>query len=208
MDPRTRFSLERFEATLAAHRAKDPVLAMPGRHAAVAAVVRFDRGQPEVLLMQRAERASDRWSGHVSLPGGNASPGDPDLQTTAIRETLEEVGLDLAHSARLLGRLDAVQAIARGKILPMTITPFVFALTEDRPLMLGPEATAAFWLPLEDAAHGRLDGTYEWRLGPAPLSLPCWNFESHVIWGLTYKMIDALLVLLREAAEPLSDQRT
>jgi 8-oxo-dGTP pyrophosphatase MutT (NUDIX family) len=197
-----RLSLPRLEALLASYRAKDPILSMPGRHAAVAAILRFDRAQPEVLLMQRAERATDRWSGHVSLPGGNASPGDADLRATAIRETHEEVGLDLARCARPLGRLDAVQAVARGKVLPMTITPFVFALVEDEPLILGPEADAAFWLPLVDAARGALDGTYEWRIGPAPLSLPCWKFDGRVVWGLTYKMLDALLTLVREAPEP------
>lgn len=215
-------SLERLSAILAAHRAKDPLLAVPGRRAAVAAVLRFDRAQPprvtdpdgvarsagpSVLLMRRAEREGDRWSGHVSLPGGNAHPADPDLLATAIRETREEVGLDLARAARLLGRLDAIQAVARGKVLPMTITPFVFALVEDQPLALGPEAAAAFWLPLGDAARGALDATHEWTLGPVPMSLPCWKFEGQVVWGLTYKMLGALLALAHEAPEPASDQR-
>jgi len=149
-----RLSRERIATIVGAHRAKDPLLAVPGRRAAVAAIIRFDRVQPEILLMQRAERDGDRWSGHVSMPGGNFDPRDEDLRATAIRETREEVGLDLAECAQGLGRLDAIQAVARGKILPMTITPFVFALVEDRPLALGPEAAAAFWLPLEDAARG------------------------------------------------------
>ena len=198
-------SLERVAARLAAHRAKDPVLAVPGRRAAVAAVLRFDRARPEILLMQRAERESDRWSGHVSMPGGNASDGDADLLATAIRETREEVGLDLARAARLLGRLDAVQAVARGKILPMTITPFVFALEDvaaGGALALGPEAQAAFWLPLDDAARGALDGVYEWKLGPVPMSLPCWRYDGRIVWGLTYKMVAALLTLVQESPEP------
>ena len=199
-------SLERLSAILAAHRAKDPLLAIPGRRAAVAAVLRFDRAQPQVLLMQRAERESDRWSGHVSMPGGNAQ-SDEDLLQTAIRETREEVGLDLAETAQLLGRLDAIQAIARGKILPMTITPFVFALVEERPLVLGPEASAAFWLPLADAARGTLDSTYDYKLGPVAMSFPCWCYDGRIVWGLTYKMLGALLALAHEAPEPAADQR-
>ena len=204
-------SLERVAARLAAHRAKDPVLAVPGRRAAVAAVLRFDRARPEILLMQRAERESDRWSGHVSMPGGNASHGDIDLLATAVRETREEVGLDLARAARLLGRLDAVQAVARGKILPMTITPFVFALEDvaaGGALALGPEAQAAFWLPLDDAARGALDGVFEYHLGPVPMALPCWRFDGRVVWGLTYKMVAALLTLVQapEQAPPPASQ--
>src|SRR5262249_32474233 len=156
--------------------------------------------------MQRAEREGDRWSGHVSLPGGNAAPDDADLVATAVRETREEVGVDLTASARLLGRLDAIQAVARGKLLPMTITPFVFAQVRDAPLALGPEAAAAFWLPLDEAARGALDRTYRWQLRPPAMSLPCWNFDGRVVWGLTYKMLDSLLTLLREAPAPQAPQ--
>jgi 8-oxo-dGTP pyrophosphatase MutT (NUDIX family) len=189
-------------AVLAAHRAKDPLIELKGRRAAVAAVIRFDRSRPELLLMQRAEREGDRWSGHVSMPGGNATPGE-ELCATAIRETREEVGLDLERAARLLGRLDATQAIARGKVLPMTITPFVFAVEDPQAadtLALGPEATAAFWLPLDDAARGALDSLYDYALGPITKSFPCWRYDDRVVWGLTYRMLSELLALLRRPA--------
>ena len=195
-------TLDHIAAVLGAHRAKDPLLAIPGRRAAVAAAIRFDRARPELLLMQRAERAGDRWSGHVSMPGGNAAAGE-ELIDTAIRETREEVGLDLDRAAHLLGRLDATQAIARGKLLPMTITPFVFAVDDTRAadaLALGPEAVAAFWLPLDDAARGALDATYDYEVGPITTSLPCWRYDDCVVWGLTYRMVSQLLELLRRPA--------
>jgi len=143
--------------------------------------------------MRRSERAGDRWSGHVSLPGGREEPGDPDLATTAVRETLEEVGVDLRRAARPLGRLEPTRAVARGKILPMTITPFVFALVADAPLVLAEEAESAFWLPLDSAVSGALDDTYVYRLGPLPLRLPCWRHQGYVVWGLTYQMLRGLL---------------
>ncbi len=52
-------------------------------------------GQPEVLFIRRAGRAGDRWSGHVALPGGKRDPEDADDLAAAIRETMEEVGLDV-----------------------------------------------------------------------------------------------------------------
>ncbi|HKA86013.1 MAG TPA: CoA pyrophosphatase [Haliangiales bacterium] len=186
-------TLEQIEARLADHHPPYPA---PGRRAAVAAVFRFDLGRPEVLLMKRSERAGDRWSGHVSFPGGREEAGDPDLLATAVRETLEEVGLDLRRSARLLGRLGATRAVARGRVLPMTITPFVFNLVADAPLALREEAESAFWFPLDRAAAGALDDTYTYRLGPIPLNLPCWRYEGYVVWGLTYQMLRGLLAVV------------
>ncbi|MCA9639821.1 MAG: NUDIX domain-containing protein, partial [Myxococcales bacterium] len=73
-----------------------------GRFAAVAAVLRPTDADTEVLLIRRAEHEGDPWSGHMAFPGGRHDPTDPDLLTTARRETLEEVGLDLSRRARLL----------------------------------------------------------------------------------------------------------
>jgi 8-oxo-dGTP pyrophosphatase MutT (NUDIX family) len=55
-------------------------------------------GDPEILFIKRAGRAGDRWSGHTALPGGRRDSDDADDRAAAIRETREEVGLDLTHS--------------------------------------------------------------------------------------------------------------
>lgn len=54
-----------------------------------------EHGEPEVLFIKRASRVGDRWTGHVALPGGKRDPDDLDDQAASIRETWEEIGLDL-----------------------------------------------------------------------------------------------------------------
>jgi 8-oxo-dGTP pyrophosphatase MutT (NUDIX family) len=184
---------DQIAAGLADHRPRDPAFAARSR-AGVAAVLRFAPAT-EVLLMERAARPGDRWSGHISLPGGREASSDPDLLATAVRETREEVGLDLARHGDYLGRLDGIRAVARGQPLSMVIVPHVFACEDCPELVLGEEAVGTFWLPLAEAASGRLDDTYKYKLGPATWKLPCWRYQGHTVWGLTYQMLSQLLAV-------------
>lgn len=175
------------------HRAPDPT-EPASRQAAVAAVLRPGRRGHEVLLMQRAERPGDPWSGQVALPGGRAEAHDPDLLATAHREVLEEVRLDLAADGELLCRLEALRARARGKLLDLFVTPFVFRLL--RPVDALPdriEAQAVFWLPLAAAARGELDARVPYEHEGALLQLPAWRFEGHLVWGMTHRMLRGLV---------------
>lgn len=185
-------SLSLFEQKLGAYQ--PAVMHGPDwKRSAVAVILRFHRGEPDVLLMKRAERKGDSWSGHISFPGGREAEGDIDLRATAMRETMEEVGIDLAASARFLGQLDTIRAVARGRARPMTITPFAFVETRDMHVVLGDEAVEAFWFPLDRAAAGELSGTFTYDLDASPLSLPCWRYEGRIVWGLTYQMLSRLL---------------
>lgn len=188
--------LAAIERALAAHRPVDRGERWLRRRSAVAAVLRFDRGPCEVLLIQRAVHPGDRWSGHVSMPGGRSEPGDVDGLATAIRETREETGIELATS-RVLGRLSAVHAVAKGQLVPMIITPYVFHLAEDQPVRLSAEASDHFWFPLARAARGELDARFVYRWGPLPLSLRCWRWEGRTVWGLTHGMLSALVEVVR-----------
>lgn len=189
-------SLSRFEQRLATLQVEDPRTA--DLRTAVAVLLRFDRGVPDVLLMKRAEREDDRWSGHISLPGGRESPGDADLLATAMRETHEELGVDLGAGARLIGRLEPLRAMARGKVLPMWIAPFVFVETLPATIALGHEAQEAFWLPLDQVAAGAFSGELAYVHEGETFQLPCWRYQGHVVWGLTYRMLDDLVRLVIE----------
>jgi len=201
-----RIDAERLRARVGAYRPGE-VDEPDARRAAVAALLRFDRGPAEVLLMKRSEREGDPWSGHVSFPGGNQSTADADLMATAVRETREEVGVDLGASARLLGRLDTMRPISRRHDLLITITPFVFEQVTETSLTPGAEAESCFWLPLDLAAAGVLSSQYEYRLGPTPMVLPCWRYQGYVVWGLTYRMLCDLIDLAGEPAGPQRDGR-
>jgi 8-oxo-dGTP pyrophosphatase MutT (NUDIX family) len=134
----------------------------------------------------------------MAFPGGRHDPSDPDLLHTALRETREEVGLDLTKDAELLGRLELLPAIARGRAVGLTIAPYVFALQRDVPLVKNREVEEAIWAPLAPMASGRLATTHRYDLDGQLLELPAYDVEGRIVWGLTYRMLEALLAELTE----------
>jgi 8-oxo-dGTP pyrophosphatase MutT (NUDIX family) len=182
---------------LAAHLAGHPgALAAtdgdPGR-AAVAVLFRVAQGgRLELLMIQRAERDGDPWSGHIALPGGRQSPADNTLQDTATRETREETGIDLARDGVVLGTLDELRP--RTPVLPpIIVTPFVAAVRADVDVVPSEEVADAFWVPwslFNDPAVTRESTVNargaEWRV-------PSYVLGRHIVWGMTERILRSLV---------------
>lgn len=146
-----------------------------------------------LLLLRRAERAGDPWSGQMGLPGGRRHPDDADLLATAIRETYEEVGLSLSR-ARLLGRLDDLAPLTPVPV-PVTVRPYVFALNEPPDLTPNQEVSLTLWVEI---ALLKRPGIYR----PATLAvrgqsrtLPAYHIGEHLVWGLTERILTPLLAI-------------
>jgi 8-oxo-dGTP pyrophosphatase MutT (NUDIX family) len=175
--------------TLSERLGEASVLPLPSdgqRRAAVAVVLHG----AEVLLMKRAERATDPWSGHVSLPGGRYEPEDPHLLATAIREAREELDIELRHGARLLGGLPTLHPRIAGP-RGIEVTPFVFSISERPQLRISAEAQSVFWLPLLEVASGRLDDTF--THAESGMSFPSWQYQGYTVWGMTMRILGDLI---------------
>jgi 8-oxo-dGTP pyrophosphatase MutT (NUDIX family) len=164
------------------------------RRAAVSIVLRDGEDGIEVLFIHRAEHPQDPWSGHMAFPGGRTEEGEAAL-TTAMRETEEEVGLDLA-SAQLLGALDELQP-ARRHPLDLAISPFVFRVAPDVVPRPNHEVRQICWFSLDALMTDRYRSTYDYSEGGSVLRFPCFRVEERVIWGLTYRMFGELALRLR-----------
>jgi 8-oxo-dGTP pyrophosphatase MutT (NUDIX family) len=166
------------------------------KKAAVAAVVREGGEGAELLFILRAEHPHDPWSGQMAFPGGRMVPSDRDEMEAAIRETREEVALDLDREGEALGRLSDVAAVSRGRPLSLVIVPHVFALRRTPQLVLNHEVAEAVWVPLAYLASCDNRSTLDWKLGSMTIPLPCYRLQDKVIWGLTFGMVDELLSIL------------
>lgn len=187
--------VDRVRERLAAHEPER--LAERARtQASVAAVLRDGPAGAEVLLIQRAEHPDDPWSGHMAFPGGRRDPGDESLLAAAMRETLEEVGLDLSR-AEYLGHVDDLQAVARGRVLDLVIRPQIFVWSGELPsLTPNYEVAATVWAPIAPMIAGDIDTVRPWREGTQTYRMPAYDVEGRIVWGLTYRMLRTLFTIV------------
>jgi len=163
--------------------------------AAVAVILHEGDEGLEALFIHRAVRAGDTWSGQIAFPGGRREAGDMDLRATAIRETLEEVGVDLT-GAEPLGVLDDLHP--RTPVLPpVVVRPFVFALTERPSIVVSPEVQDAFWVPfLALQAPGVLGEVTIDHPGIPRRVLPAYTLGNHTIWGMSERILTPLISMV------------
>lgn len=173
-------------------RSRAPVYAErdePFWDAAVALVLRETPGTTtggvEMLFIKRSIREGDPWSGQVALPGGRRDEGEADLADTAVRETLEETGIDIRAHGELIGPLDELRP--RTPVLPPVIVrPYVAMIRGAPPMAFSDEVAGHFWAPLDalfDPAN--LRRTRVRTRGAFWMWRDALHYDGQVIWGLT-----------------------
>ncbi len=203
-------TLPDIELRLANYTARQSPIGPSTRQAAVAMILRErDRAGVRVtdlLFIRRAEKSGDPWSGHMAFPGGHIESSDASLLAAAVRETCEEIGLDLATSASHIGTLDHQHAQPRGRPLNMVIAPYVFRLrdegnvaarvTEFRP---NHEVAEVVWTPLAPIAKGDNHAEEDRIVNGSPVRFSGYRINGgHFVWGLTYRVMQSFF----EALDP------
>jgi len=194
------------ENPFSANRLSDVLLpgaAQPhhGSSAAVAAAVRDGDHGAEILFIERSAKKGDPWSGQMAFPGGRTSPTDADSVATAIRETKEELDIDLSGT-QVLGRLSDLEGGPRGSRQRLRVTPHLFWMSGRRPtITLNHEVAAAIWVPVEQLVDKKRYVDYPYP----PLGSDLWPGIAvegeRIIWGLTLRMLVDLFIRL---GQPLS----
>lgn len=161
--------------------------------AAVAVILAPGACGPELLLIERAQRDGDPWSGHMALPGGRLDARDADWLAAARRETREEIGVELADD-ELVGELDDLRPVTAPTRI--VVRPFVFAVARRPSITLSDEVARVEWTTLAELA--RTAGSVEVHHLGAPRVMPSYFVGGRPVWGMTQRILEPFLGLLAE----------
>ena len=195
--------LQLIEARLPAYSPKKPLLRPLMKRSAVAMVLQVRQGELNILMIKRAEREGDPWSGHMAFPGGRMDKTDANGYSVAVRETEEEVGLTLGPQDRCLGRLSDLNARPRKHTLGMAVSPFIFHLAREVEFTPNYEVAEVVWVPLEFLLDSGNREKMTWDYKGVKIPLPCYQYEHRCIWGLSLMMLDELMDLVEGGDNPL-----
>ncbi len=155
--------------------------------ASVAIIINPKDRAGSILLIKRTERQGDPWSGQMAFPGGHKASDDRDFLETAVREAREEVGIELREH-ELLGLLTLVYTRSR----QVQVAPYVFQLKADVIVRSNEEVAESFWIPLSVLEKIEASKT-EVKVEEGNLTVDAYIYRGHVIWGLTFRIINILL---------------
>ncbi len=163
--------------------------------AAVLVALFAQQGELHAVLTRRRDDLR-RHPGEISFPGGRRDPDDADLQSTALREAQEEIGLP-PHAVQILVALQPTPTIATG----YAVYPFVGLIEAGQAWKLSPrEVAEVLELPLAAIRSGYARRRLVRR--GIPLRTDTYVVGDVLIWGATARILADLFDRLAPLAIP------
>ena len=157
--------------------------------AAVLVLLYYKNGQLHVLLTERSHDV-EYHKGEISFPGGAVDKDDEDLQSTALRETFEEIGLQ-PQDVEVIGQLDDVVTITN-----FNVSPYVGLWRASDPPQFVPaerEVASILEVPVRDLLDDS-NAEIELRRRAGELVLvPAYSHDGRHIWGVTAAILRQFL---------------
>lgn len=162
----------------------------------------YDRdGEAHILFTERTHQV-EHHKGQISFPGGARAESDDCVETTALRETAEEIGVQ-PEDVEIIGQLDDMLTISNFLVTPYvgilktnSAYPFVINHAEYPFVINHHEVVEVVQVPLPHLLDDRnLELEVRQYKGKQVLT-PAYTYDGHRIWGATARMLRQLLELL------------
>ena len=137
--------------------------------------------EPHVVMTEKPKSMKFH-AGEISFPGGKLDTSDENLLETALRETSEEIGLNISRE-QVIGQLEPVVTLNSGFL----ILPFVSIVEKISPLSANAEVEKIFHIPLEsflntaardpDPSHNIIQEMYTFE------------YQNQIVWGASARIL-------------------
>jgi len=157
----------------------------------LAAVLIVIYGKEPTIIMTERPKTMNHHGGEISFPGGMWKVNDHDLLTTALRETREEIDLDIKRE-QVICQLRPVTTLNSG----FTIIPFISVLDKIPKLTPNSEIEAILHIPMI-----KLFKTFEDDQDPSHKSIQemyVFRYQNYLIWGASARMLKQIMNILQE----------
>jgi 8-oxo-dGTP pyrophosphatase MutT (NUDIX family) len=147
-------------------------------------------GETHILLTKRTDKVKHH-KGQICFPGGAFHSEDQDLLATALRETEEEIGLEI-EAIEVLGKLDQMATVSN-----FWVSPYVGIIPYPYPFKLNSfEVERLIELPLDyllmKAQLKEAPFTYQ---GQSLVNLYL-DYQGDIIWGATARILKNFMDVL------------
>jgi len=140
-------------------------------------------GHWDIILTRRAKHLKHH-PGEISFPGGRFETSDLDLQTTAIRETQEEIGIQ-KDQINIIGRLPQQNTISQYRV-----TPYVGIIDQNYKINIDRnEVDEVFLIPLVFALNRANQEKVTQINNKQSYSYYVIKYNKYNIWGATARML-------------------
>lgn len=157
-----------------------------------------DPGDWHMIFIRRtSSHEQDKHAGQIGFPGGKSESADPDLMYTALRETNEEIGIDLS-GVDVLGELTPLY-ITVSKFL---VHPFLaYSWKSPEWIRQENEVEEILEIPLTSFLDPTTKKDTKIRLSTGIIlnHVPCFQINGHVIWGATAMIMSEFLDIMADA---------
>lgn len=157
-------------------------------------VLLFEKEEQICLSFILRPKTSRVHPGQIAFPGGGREEQDLNLEATAIRETIEEVGVSIP-TENVLGRLSDVYVGPSNSL----ITPIVAFLDHAPTYSADPKEVAqVLEVSLSDLQNKTNHTIKEIKTKLGTVEMPAFLIKEHNIWGATARILRELVKVLEE----------
>lgn len=165
--------------------------------AAVAIIIRNGDYGTEFLLIQRAKHEADPWSGQMAFPGGKVEQSDRSSKAAAIRETQEEVSIQLTEQD-FIGQLDDFYGLKAKGQHNAHVSCFVFKPKRALSPVGNYEVADLVWLPVSHLVDTNNKHEISHPMDQS-VKMPAVMIDENkeqVLWGLSLRILETLFDLI------------